>query len=112
MASYYTHNYDVFGREVLRAPFMRSAMRARAAAIMGQAQSLAQEHIDTGDYVSSFELSDGLTTIGGEGIRVYARVTNTAGHASSVEYGFGNVPRYRTLGKAMFAAGGDVKGTL
>ncbi len=110
MASFYEHNYDVFGREVLRAPFMRSAMRARATAIMGQAQATAP--IDQAEYVASFEISDGFTPFGGEGIRVYARVTNTAPHAIAVEYGFGNVPRYRTLGKSMFAAGGDVKGTL
>lgn len=110
MASWYEHNYRAFGDEVLRASFMRSAMRARATAIMSTAMSMAP--VDTGEYEASFELSDGLTTSGGEGIRVYARVTNTAGHAAAVEYGFGRVPRYRVLGRSMYAAGGDVKGTL
>lgn len=110
MASWYEHDYGAFGQEVLRASWMTSAMRSRAAAIMSTAQSMSP--IDTGDYVSSFEISDGLTSSGGEGIRVYARVTNTAGHAAAVEYGFGRVPRYRVLGRSMYAAGGDVKGTL
>lgn len=107
MPSRYEHYYGNFGREVLRAGFMTSAMRARATAVMAQAQATAP--IDEGEYVSSFELSDGITAYGGKGTRVYARVTNTAPHAPAVEFGYGNVPRYRTLGKALFAAGGDVK---
>lgn len=110
MASWYEHNYGAFGQQVLRASWMTSAMRARATAIMSTAQSIAP--VDTGEYVASFEISDGLTPYGGEGIRVYARVTNTAGHAAAVEYGYGRVPRHRVLGKSMYAAGGDAKGTL
>lgn len=110
MASWYEHDYKAFGNEVLRAPWMTSAMRARATAVISTAMSMAP--VDTGEYEASFELSDGLTSSGGDGIRVYARVTNTAAHAAAVEYGFGRVPRYRVLGRSMYAAGGDVKGTL
>lgn len=104
MASYYEHNYDAFGQECLRAPFMRSAMRARAAAVMATAQSIAP--VDTGEYVSSFEVSDGITAYGGKGTRAYGRVTNTAPYALALEFGHGKAPRYRVLGRALFAAGG------
>lgn len=109
MASFYEHDYEAFGEQVLRAPFMLSAMRSRATSVMAMAQSIAP--VDDGDYLASFEMSDGLTT-DGTGTRVYARVANTAGHAAAVEYGFRRVPRYRVLGKSMHAAGGDVKGSM
>lgn len=106
MASWYEHNYAAFGKECLQADFMKAAMRARAAAVMSTAMSIAP--VDTGEYVSSFELSDGITAYGGKGLRAYGRVTNTAGHAAAVEFGWGKVPRYRVLGKSLYAAGGDV----
>lgn len=107
MASYYEHYYANFGQEVLRAGFMRNAMRARATAIAAYAAQTAP--VDTGEYAASFEVSDGITSYGGPGTRVFARVTNTAGHAAAVEYGFGRVPKYRTLGKALHIVPGDVK---
>lgn len=107
MASYYEHNFAAFGKEVLQASFMLSAMRARATAVMSTAMAMAP--VDTGEYESSFELSDGITAEYPKGPRVYARVTNTSNHAAAVEYGFGKVPRYRILGKSLYAAGGDVK---
>lgn len=106
MASYYTHNFPAFGKECLQAPWMRSVMRARAAAVMSTAQSISP--VDTGEYVSSFELSDGITSFGGPGMRAFGRVTNTAPHALAVEFGFGRTPRYRVLGRSLYAAGGDV----
>lgn len=106
MASYYEHNYDAFGQECLRAPFMRSAMRARAAAVMATAQSISEAFVDTGEYISSFEVSDGITAYGGKGTRAYGRVTNTAPYALALEFGHGKAPRYRVLGRALFAAGG------
>ena len=114
MASYYEHFYAAFGKECLQAGFMRSAMRARATAVMATAQSIAP--VDTGEYVSSFEVSDGITTYGGPGARAYGRVTNTAPHALWVEMGGPRTPKYRTLGRALFAAGGspgdvDIKGS-
>lgn len=103
MASYYEHKYDAFGQECLRAGWMRSAMRARAAAVMATAQSIAPER--TGEYRASFEVSDGITAYGGRGTRAYGRVTNTAPYALALEFGHGKAPRYRVLGRALFAAG-------
>lgn len=108
MPSYYEHNYTAFGDQVLRAEFMENVMRARAVAVMATAQATAP--IDEGEYVASFEVSTGIRPTGPKRTpRVFARVTNTAAHALAVEYGYGPVPRYRTLGKAMHAAGGDAK---
>lgn len=104
MASYYEHDYAAFGKECLQAGFMRSAMRARATAVMATAQSIAP--VDTGEYVSSFEVSDGITAYGGPGLRAYGRVTNTSPYALALEFGHGRAPRYRVLGRALFAAGG------
>lgn len=108
MASWYEHKYAAFGKECLQAEFMRNSMRARATAVAAYAMSISP--VDTGDYVSSFEVDDGIGTVGGKGLRAYGRVTNTSGHAAAVEYGWGKVPKYRILGKSLHVAGGDVHG--
>lgn len=104
MASYYEHNYQAFGDQVLRAGFMQAVMRARAVAVQATAQATAP--IDTGEYVESFEVDSGVRSTGSTR-RAYGRVTNTAPHALAVEYGYGPVPRYRTLGKSLHVVGGD-----
>lgn len=101
--SYYEHYYDAFGRECLQAGYMRAAMHARATAVMSAAISMAP--VDTGEYVDSFSTSDGIGPYGGRGLRAYGRVTNSAPHALYVEFGFGRVPRYRVLGRALGAVG-------
>lgn len=107
MPSKYEHYYDNFGREVLRAGFMFREMLGRAERVMQYAQGIAP--VDTGEYKNSFVVSTGVTRYGGLGTRAFGRVTNTAPHAPAVEFGYGNVPRHRTLGKSLHVAGGDVK---
>lgn len=106
MASYYKHNYGVFGQEVLRSGFMRAAMVAKAEAVAAVAAATAPKR--TGRYASSFEVSSGIGSYGGPSTRVYGRVTNTAPYAAAVEYGFGKVPKHRTLFKALHTIGGDI----
>lgn len=107
MASYYEHNYAAFGAEVLRAPWMAASMNARATAILAMALSISP--VDSGEYIDSFEITSGVSSFGGKGTRVYARLTNTSGHAAAVEFGLGRVPKYRVLGRSMHMGGGDVK---
>lgn len=104
--SYYVHNYRNFGNEVLRAPWMRAVMRARGVAVLAAAQQMAP--VETGEYVESFELTDGIRRTG-RARRAYARVTNTAPHALAVEFGWGPTPRYRVLGRALGVVPGDKK---
>lgn len=106
MASYYEHNFAAFGKECLCAGFMKAVMRARAVAVMSTAMSIAP--VDSGDYVDSFEVTDGITAAYPVGPRAFGRVANTAPHAFFVEYGSKRVKRYRVLGKSLHAAGGDV----
>ena len=104
--SYYEHNYKAFGNEVLRAPWMKAQMHARAYAIMLTARRISP--IESGDYIESFEVTDGIRPAGKRQTRrAYGRVTNTAPHAMAVEFGFGRTPRYRVLGKAMSIIPGD-----
>lgn len=114
MASYYEHNYDAFGDQVLRAEFMQNVMRARAVAVMAEAMAIApvgdpdngwyDDGHEPGEYLDSFEVSSGVRATGSTS-RAYGRVTNTSGHALAVEYGYGKVPRYRVLGKSLHVAG-------
>lgn len=95
--SHYEHNYRRFGDEVLRAEFMQNVMRARAVQIQAAAEQMAP--IDTGEYITSFDVTSGVRRTG-RTRRAYGRVTNTAAHAMAVEFGFGRTPRYRVLGRA------------
>lgn len=119
MPSYYVHKYDEFGDQVLRAGFMAVIVAARAAAIEAAARRAApvgeastfwygpdspSGRLSPGLYAASFAVSHGQTH--GRGARVYARVENTAPHASAVEFGFRRTPAYRVLGKAAAVAGG------
>lgn len=101
MAATYTHDYAAFGTEVLAAGFMVKDMHARAERIM--AAAIAMSPHETGNYASSFVVESGVRTR--VTARAFGRVTNTSGHAAAVEFGFGNTPRYRILGKAMAAGG-------
>lgn len=101
--SHYEHFYGAFGKECLQAGYMQAAMHARATAVMAVAVSTAP--VDTGEYVDSFSTSSGVGSYGGRGLRAYGRVTNSAPHALYVEFGFGRVPRYRILGRALGAVG-------
>jgi hypothetical protein len=120
MPSYYKHNYAAFGAEVLRAGFMHAEMLARAERVKAAAEAIAPVGDpesgwytggrEPGEYKASFRVSGGVTAYGGAGTRAFGRVTNVSDHAAAVEYGYGKTPKYRTLGKSMHAAGGDIKG--
>lgn len=100
MARGYRADYDGIG-EMLCASWMQADMHRRAEAVM--AAAVAASPVDTGDYVDSFEVESGVKH--GKTSRAYGRVTNTSDHARAVEYGLGNTPAYRPLGKALDAAG-------
>lgn len=107
MAARYEHNYRAFGDQVLRAGFMRTAMESRANAIRAHAEGISP--VDEGEYIDSFEVTTAITAYGGKSTRWGARVHNHAPHALAVEFGFGNVPRYRVLGRSLYTIGQDVK---
>jgi len=104
--SHYEHKYRAFGNEVLRAPWMRAQMEARAYTVMLTARRLSP--IETGEYIESFEVTAGIRPTGKRRTRrAYGRVTNTAPHAMAVEFGFGQTKRYRVLGRALNVIPGD-----
>ena len=111
--------------ELLRASFIRDNMKERAEAVRDLAVSISpvgdpatsdfyerkpEERASSGpgEYARSFVVSSG-TAVRSGAPRAYGRVTNTAPYASAVEYGYGNTPRYRILGRALAAAGGDLR---
>jgi hypothetical protein len=93
----YTHNYAAFGEAVLRAPWMKDVMVAKANEIMARAIALSPTR--TGRYKASFKVTSGIKH--GATSRAYGRVTNTAPYAAAVEFGFGKTPRHRPLGRAI-----------
>lgn len=97
MGAEYTHNYAAFGKQVLCAPFMKSAMGEAAERIMVYAISISP--VRTGRYKSSFKVTTGIRSTGTR--RAYGAVTNSAPYAAAVEFGLGNVPRHRVLGKSI-----------
>lgn len=104
--SHYEHNYKNFGREVLQAPFIGAVMHAHATAVLAMAQQISP--VATGEYLDSFEITDGIRRAGKRKTRrVYSRVTNHSDHAMAVEFGFDQTPRYRVLGRALGAVPGD-----
>lgn len=120
MAATYKHDYAAFGAAVLCAPFMVADMAARAEKVAAAARAIspvgnadpsksgwysgANAHAP-GNYKGSFEVSSGVRATGRGKRRAYGRVTNTAGYAAAVEFGYGRVPKYRVLGKSLHAAG-------
>lgn len=119
MASRYEHHPAAFRAEVLKAGFMQEMVDSRAHRIEAVAVAASptgdpenpwyrksRENVgDPGTYKASWEV-----TPTPRGDRACARVANTSNRAFYVEYGTYLVPRYRTLGKAMHAGGGIVKG--
>ncbi len=107
MATRYRASYKGIG-EMLRSPEMQAHMRGRAEKVKAAAAAAAPRR--TGTYASSFEVSSGVRE-SGRTRRAYGRVTNTDPKARWLEYGTGpgenglRTPRFRTLGKALDAAG-------
>lgn len=120
MASFYEHDYEAFGAEIMRAGFMLAMVEERAQQVKAAAVAIAPVGDpnsgwytggrEPGEYKASFEVSVGISPRGGPATRAYGRVTNTSDHAAAVEFGYGPVPRYRVLGRSLGAAGGDVRG--
>lgn len=94
-------------RELLNSDFMKAEMLARAEKVKAAAEAAAPVMEDgphPGRYKAAFTVSAG--THGGEHHdRAFGRVENHAPEAFYVEYGTRNNPRYRTLGRALDAAG-------
>lgn len=101
--SEYQQDYQGVG-EMLRAPFMVAEMLRRAKLVEARAIALAPDAAPYGEgYIASFEVESGVRE--GKHPRAYATVRNTSPHARHVEFGNGNTPKHRTLGKALDAAG-------
>lgn len=122
MAARYKHYPKVFGQQVLRAGFMRAAMLARAEVVKAAAEAIAPvgdpdsgwypgpSSPAPGTYAAAFSTSTALRVVTlDRSVRWVARVHNNSQHAAAVEFGFGRTPKYRVLGRALGAAGGDVK---
>ncbi len=103
MGARYVHNHAAFGQEVHLSGWMRSLMNTRGKLV--EAAAIATAPRDTGEYAASFDTHTRIVTGYGEGPRWAARVSNHSDHALAVEFGWGKTPRYRTLGKALGAAG-------
>lgn len=90
--------------QMLNSAQMEAAMVARARGFVSEAQRLAVEHVQSGAYISSFEVTsrrDG----GVNGDRAEAVARNTAGHAAAVEFGNSQVPAQRIMGRAAEGGG-------
>ena len=100
----YHHDYEAFGRNVLKADWMAAEMYERALRVKARAELTAPYDPDDPDgqhYRDAFTASAGLRDD-----RAYGRVSNDDKAALFVEFGTKNNPRHRTLGNALDAAGG------
>lgn len=83
--------------EFLKSPDMEAAMLKRAEVVKAAAIAIAPDQPPYGaGYIAAFEVVGGV-----DDERAYAIVKNTSPHALAVEFGRGNTPRHRTLGKAL-----------
>lgn len=107
MSDDYQHDYEAFDVHVLAAPWMVAEMRRRAEKVKERAEATApvggEDDPHRGLYKASFEVDSGVRNEPTR--RAFGRVTNTAPYAIDVEYGSKHNRRYRTLGRALDAAG-------
>lgn len=109
MATRYTHDYEAFGRQVLRGEDMVAHLRARAEWVKAQFEATAP--VDTGEFKSSAKVETGVMHVpGGQGERAYGRVTLDDPEAMAKEFGHvtpdgKHVPGAHTLTRALDAAG-------
>lgn len=96
----YKANYKGIGR-MLSSRGMQREMYNRANKVKLVAEATAPK--DTGKYAESFEVESGIRE--GKTRRAYGRVTNDDPKAIDLEYGTKDTPKFRTLGKALEAAG-------
>jgi hypothetical protein len=107
----YKANPDFF-RKLALSPQIRDALRGEAERGKIIAEGLAEDFRITGEYASSFEVTD-LTLLHWEGRykgpRGAARLVNTAGYAAAVEWGKGGrsgdetQSNHRVLGRTLDA---------
>jgi hypothetical protein len=106
----YEQSYQGVG-ELLRADFLIAEMHRRAERVKVVAEATAPvgkaSDGDThpGRYKASFSVESGIRE--GKKPRAVGRVVNDSPEAFMVEWGNRNVPRHRTLGKALHGAGGE-----
>lgn len=97
----FTPNHQGIGR-MLVSGFMAAECRRRAEAVLAVAQATAPE--ESGEYKASIDIESGVHVLAGNP-RAFSRVRAGSDHSIYVEYGGGNTPKHRTLGKALSAAG-------
>lgn len=120
--SQFNASYEGIG-ELLKSPMVEAEMRRRADAVKAMAEATAPVDPTSGHpgrYKASFEVTSGLRED-----RAYGRVENVAPEAVEVEYGrgeyttertsadgktytvtIGAMDGHRTLGRALYTAGG------
>lgn len=86
-------DYDGIG-ELLRGSIGLAAVMPHAEAVKVTAETIAPVY--TGEYKSAFGIETTETRD-----RVEVQVVNYSPHALDVEFGRGNTPRHRTLGRAL-----------
>jgi hypothetical protein len=105
MVARFDPDYKGIG-ELLCADFMIAEMARRAENVKGTAEATAPDAVPLGvGYKYEFEVTSGVKVSKKGTKRAYGRVTNHSDHARAVEYGLGNTPKHRTLGRALDAAG-------
>jgi len=109
MATRYTHDYEAFGRLVLRSQEMQANMRARAERVKAEFEATAP--VQTGEFKGSARVETGTMHVpGGQGERSYGRVVLDDPEAMAKEFGHTtedgkHVPGSHALTRALDAAG-------
>lgn len=103
----YTHDFEAFGEEVLRSDFMVAEMERRAQLVAKAARADAPYDPGSTDgthYKDAFRVE--TTKHGGiHHDRAAGVVINDDEAAFFIEYGTVDTPKFRTLGRALDAAG-------
>lgn len=86
--------------ELLVGEPMKAAMVTAVEPMKLVAEAIAP--VETGEYKSRFYIDSGVMDI--HGPRAYAELGNDSDHWAHVEYGDGNTPRHRVLGRALGAS--------
>lgn len=105
MATRYTHDYEAFGRQVLRGEDMVAHLRARAERVKTEFEAAAP--VDTGEFKGSARVESGVEDIHGR--RAYGRVVVDDPLAMTKEFGHTtadgkHVPGSHALTRALDAA--------
>lgn len=95
----YTPNHEGVA-ELLVSEGMKAGMVEHVVPMKVVAEAISP--VRTGEYKASFQINSGVIDI--HGPRAYAELENTSPHWPHVEYGDGNTPRHRVLGRALGTA--------